>query len=100
MASRLNDKTMKHINLTVTGRVQRVGFRFSAMEAACRYSITGFVRNSGNDSVYIEAEGTAMNLELFIAFCRKGPMGARVEHMEVEDAPVKNFTNFEILSRQ
>ena len=90
---------MKHFNLTVTGKVQRVGFRFSAMAAACRFSISGFVMNSGKDDVYIEAEGTTENLELFIAWCRKGPVGAHVDNVEVQDAPLKNFSRFEILSR-
>jgi len=91
---------MKHLNITVLGRVQRVGFRFSAMEAACRHSITGFVMNSGNDGVYLEAEGPDENIKLFLAWCRKGPLGARVDHVQVQDAPMKNFTKFEIHSRQ
>jgi acylphosphatase len=90
---------IKHLNVSVTGKVQRVGFRFSAMEAACRFSVTGFVMNSGKDGVYLEAEGTHENLELFLAWCRKGPLGAHVDHAEVQEAPLKNFTRFEILSR-
>ena len=90
---------MKHYNLVVTGRVQRVGFRFSAMEAAYRFSIHGFVMNSGRNDVFIEAEGTVDNLGLFIAWCRKGPVGASVENVDVEEAPMKNFTRFEIMSR-
>jgi acylphosphatase len=91
---------MKHLNVTVTGRVQRVGYRFSAMEAACRLSINGFVMNSGHSEVYIEAEGTEENMEHFIRWCRKGPLGSRVDHIEVIEAPMKNFTKFEIQSRQ
>ena len=90
---------MKHLKLTITGKVQRVGFRFSAMEAAYRFSIHGFVVNSGYNSVAIEAEGTSENLELFVAWCRKGPLGAKVESVEIQEAPLKNFTSFEILSR-
>ena len=90
---------MKHFNLTIIGKVQRVGFRFSAMEAAYRFSINGFVMNSGNNDVYIEAEGIIENLGLFVAWCRKGPMGAIVDDVVVQEAPLKNFTKFEILSR-
>jgi acylphosphatase len=90
---------MKHLNLTIMGKVQRVGFRFTAMEAAYRHSINGFVMNSGNNDVYIEAEGMSENLDQFLAWCRKGPMGARVDNVEIQEAPVKNFVNFEILSR-
>jgi acylphosphatase len=90
---------MKHVNITITGRVQRVGFRFSAMEAAFRFSINGFVKNVDYDSVYIEAEGMDENIGLFLAWCGKGPLGARVDQVQVEEAPMKNFTGFEILSR-
>ena len=90
---------MKHFNLTIFGKVQRVGFRFTAMETAYRFSISGFVMNYGANDVYIEAEGTDENLELFLNWCRKGPLGARVDNVETQEAPLKNFTNFEILSR-
>jgi len=90
---------MKHVNITITGRVQRVGFRFSAMEAAFRFSINGFVKNVNYDSVYIEAEGMEENMGHFLAWCRKGPLGAHVDYVQVEEAPLKNFTGFEILSR-
>lgn len=90
---------MKHLNLTIMGKVQRVGFRFTAMEAAYRYSINGYVMNSGANDVYLEAEGTNENLELFLAWCKKGPLGARVDNVEIQEAPLKNFVNFEILSR-
>jgi len=90
---------MKHYNLTVSGRVQRVGFRFSAMEMAVRYSINGFVANRGYDQVYIEAEGPEDNLEQFVTWCRKGPLGSRVEHVEVEEAPLKDYTRFDITER-
>ena len=92
-------KAMKHINLTIIGKVHHVGFRFSAMEAAFRFAIHGFVMNSGHDKVYIEAEGTEANIELYLGWCRKGPLGARVDQLDVEEAPMKNFTGFESRSR-
>ncbi len=91
--------TMKHYNIMISGKVQRVGFRFSAMEAACRFSINGFVMNSGYDKVYVEAEGADDMLEMFLAWCRKGPLGAHVEQVEMEEAPVRNFTRFDIVRR-
>ncbi len=90
---------MKHLDLTITGRVQRVGFRFSAMEAAYRYSVRGFVMNSGDKDVMIEAEGTPENLARFLAWCRKGPMGARVENVEIREGEIRNYATFEIVNR-
>ena len=44
---------MSGYQIIVRGKVQGVGFRFSAMEAAYKYSVHGFVKNQGSDSVYI-----------------------------------------------
>ena len=90
---------MKHLDITVRGKVQGVGFRFSAMEAAYRFGINGFVKYSGSDLVYIEAEGRQEMLDQFVSWCRRGPLGARVTEVETHEAALKNFTTFEILRR-
>lgn len=90
---------MQHCNITVRGKVQAVGFRFSAMEAAYRFGIRGFVKNADADRVYIEAEGDPDKMELFLGWCRKGPVGARVESISIQEGPVKHFTSFEIVAR-
>ena len=41
----------------VKGRVQGIGFRYSAVREARIRGITGFVKNQYDGSVYIEAEG-------------------------------------------
>jgi acylphosphatase len=41
----------------VEGRVQGVGFRFTTVEVASRFPVTGFVRNLPDGSVEIVAEG-------------------------------------------
>ena len=46
---------MESIKITVTGRVQRVGFRWSVASLAQRLNIKGFVKNLPNGDVYIEA---------------------------------------------
>lgn len=90
---------MKHLNITLTGKVQRVGFRFTAMEVAHRHNINGIVMNSGSDVVYIEAEGTNEDLDMFLKWCAKGPLGAIVEKVEVAEADLKHYSRFDILSR-
>ena len=90
---------VKHLNITLTGKVQRVGFRFTAMEVAKRHEIRGIVMNSGTDMVYIEAEGRSDNLDLFLKWCARGPVGARVDKVDVTEAGLKNYTRFDILSR-
>jgi acylphosphatase len=48
---------MKHYKIKITGRVQGIGLRFSAMQIAYRFEVKGFVQNLKDGSVYIEAEG-------------------------------------------
>ena len=90
---------MKHLNITIQGKIQGVGFRFSDMEQAYRYGVCGFVKNNGSDTVYIEAEATREMLDSFVAWCHRGPIGARVENVSVEEAPLKHYNSFEILKR-
>jgi len=44
----------------------------------------------------MEAEGDEKNLEQFIEWCRRGPERAIVTKVEVEEAPLKNFSSFEV----
>lgn len=74
-----------------------MGFRWSAKEMADKYQITGFVRNVGEDYLYIEAEGEENQLNQFLAWCRKGPFFARVERVEKGEGERKGFTEFEVL---
>jgi len=87
---------MKHINIRVTGRVQGVGYRMSCNMAARQMSVTGFVKNEYDGSVYIEAEGEEENLSVFTAWCRKGPDHAYVEDLNITEGEMKNFDAFEV----
>ncbi len=87
---------MKHFNIRVSGKVQGVFFRASTKEKAQGLNLTGFVRNDEDGSVYIEAEGEAENLNLFMVWCRKGPASALVDDCKVSEAPLKGFQNFTI----
>ena len=84
-----------HKNITLSGRVQGVGFRHSARSAATELGVTGFVRNMPNGEVYIEAEGTSQQLEEFIAWCRRGPQRAVVKHVFITEGMVVGFGGFQ-----
>ncbi len=88
---------MKNVKIKIFGRVQRIGFRFSAMQAAYRYGICGTVQNADDGSVYIEAEGEEVNINNFIEWCKVGPLGAKVEKLLLEDGELKNYASFDII---
>ena len=87
---------MIHYNLTIIGRVQGVGFRYSALEKARQLGVVGYVSNMPDGAVYIEAEGTEEILGDFIAWCRQGPPVALVEEVKIDSQPVKGYQNFDV----
>jgi acylphosphatase len=80
----------------VTGRVQGVGFRWSAAREARNHGITGFVKNLPDGSVYIEAEGSGEDLNAFVDWCKKGPGFGYVESVTSNVFPPVNYTDFRI----
>jgi acylphosphatase len=92
-------KMKKRLNLIITGRVQRVGYRFQAMEKAYKFRITGYIINRDDESVYIEAEGEEEDLDRYLDWCRSGPLGCRVDNIKSEEGEIKGYSTFEIRSR-
>jgi acylphosphatase len=56
-----------HETAYFTGRVQSVGFRYAAFQAATEFEVTGFVANLPDGRVHLEAEGTPEEVEAFIS---------------------------------
>jgi len=54
------NQTTKHI--VFVGRVQGVGFRFTALDMARRYKLTGLVRNLPDGTVEMIAQGPHDNI--------------------------------------
>jgi len=50
-----------------TGRVQGVGFRYSALQVAREFEVSGYVANLPDGRVQLEAEGTPAEVAAFIA---------------------------------
>ncbi|MBA7527168.1 Acylphosphatase [subsurface metagenome] len=85
-----------HKNIIIKGRVQGVGFRFASRTMATSLGIKGFVKNMYNGDVYIEAEGTEIQIKHFIEWCHKGPGYANISDVIIEDSEVKGFQFFDI----
>jgi acylphosphatase len=80
----------------VRGRVQGVGFRWSAVREAKIRGIKGIVKNLPDGSVYIEAEGSAKQLKGFIDWCNRGPGFGHVDSVTVDEYPPVDYRDFRI----
>lgn len=87
---------MKHVNITVKGYVQGVGFRYYTLSAAKQTGIKGFVMNMPNGNVYIEAEGEPYQIEDFLEYVKIGPISSDVTDIHVEDSPMGDYRDFRI----
>lgn len=81
--------------LTIRGRVQGVGFRYSMVEEAARLGIAGWVRNRRDGSVEAVVQGSPAAVEAMRRWAQRGPPGAAVT--EAIAAPVPGeFEGFEL----
>jgi acylphosphatase len=87
--------TVKAQHFMIRGRVQGVGYRDAAVQAAFECGVQGWVRNRRDGHVEAHAQGDAAAVERFAAWCRRGPPLARVVEVmlsEVEmDADLAAF---------
>jgi acylphosphatase len=87
---------LQTFSITVTGKVQGVYFRQSTKEKAQELGITGMVKNLPDGSVYIQASGTAQQLNRLVAWCKEGPRRAVVTAVTVETITPVAFMGFTI----
>ena len=80
----------------VFGRVQGIGFRWTAREEAARLGLGGWVQNDGDGSVSGLVEGDAPSVEAFATWLARGPRGARIERVLWEEAAFKGMRLFSI----
>lgn len=89
---------MKRVHLTISGRVQTVGFRFSTKRLANKLGLTGWVKNNDDGTVEAVAEGEDEKLNQLLEFCKKGPFFAKVRDVKIEWQEFKReFEGFEII---
>ena len=87
---------LTHKEITISGIVQGVGFRYSCLRIARSMGIRGFVKNSDNGDVYIEAEGEEYQLQLFLKWCWEGSSHARITNVSHQNGKPKHYKVFEI----
>jgi acylphosphatase len=80
----------------IYGFVQGVGFRFGVERAAESRCVSGWVRNRPDGAVEAVFEGEREDVEELIEFCRRGPRGAEVERVEVEEESAEGLVGFRV----
>jgi len=74
----------KRLHAIVSGRVQRVGFRYFVMNTAVQLALSGWVKNKWDGNVEVLAEGSQEKLDDLLQALHQGPPSAIVESVEVE----------------
>ena len=80
----------------ISGRVQGVGFRWFAQEAAGREGATGWIRNLADGRVEALVEGESEAVTRVERALRAGPSGARVDDVFVDDQEPGGYRRFTI----
>ena len=78
-----------------SGRVQGVGFRFTAKGLAAGHPVAGYVRNLPTGEVELVAEGESDRVEAFLAAVARR-MADYITNTTVEDAAPTGQTGFQI----
>jgi len=85
-----------HETVFFAGRVQGVGFRYTALRVAAEFDVTGFVCNLADGRVQLEAEGRAEIVAAFIAAIEERMHGCIRQTERVAAARAPQFRGFTI----
>ena len=77
----------RRVRAIVSGIVQGVSYRATALAQARRLGLVGWVKNRHDGSVELEAQGSPEVVDELLAWCRRGPRAAHVEDVVVEELP-------------
>lgn len=88
---------MERYYLKIYGRVQGVGFRYTAQYLASMFNITGWVKNCEDGSVHMEVQGSALSINKFIVKIKSGNGFIRVDDMDIKKTElVDNDKSFKV----
>ncbi|PIE33478.1 acylphosphatase [candidate division KSB3 bacterium] len=85
------------MHVYVSGLVQGVAFRYSAMREARHLGVGGWVKNLRDGRVELLIEGESVAVSQMVDWCRHGPSSARVTECHVDQYPYSGaFLSFDV----
>lgn len=90
---------MAHIGMHVyvSGQVQGVAFRYTAIRQARSLGVTGWVKNLHDGRVELLLEGNDDAVRQMVTWCHQGPRAAHVTQVEEEQLPYSGrYQSFDI----
>ena len=85
-----------HESVFFSGRVQGVGFRYSTLQVAKEYEVSGYVKNLADGRVQLEVEGRAEEVTAFIDSLEQRMHGYVRKTERSADKRVAQFNGFTI----
>ncbi|MBP7654203.1 acylphosphatase [Candidatus Dependentiae bacterium] len=83
--------------VTVSGKVQGVGFRYFVYNLALQLGIKGWIKNMPDGTVKAVLSGNIDKVYNIITYIKKGPPLSRVDNVIITDYPEdEDFINFSI----
>ncbi|MFO8029161.1 MAG: acylphosphatase [Cyclonatronaceae bacterium] len=95
----LPPEEMVRREITLSGRVQGVGFRRWVEKQAMRMNLSGYVENQGRNSLHIVVAGEAEQVKAFEKLCKTGPDKARIEKISSRDYEEAVIFGFSIIRK-
>jgi len=86
---------MKKIRIIIRGNVQGVFFRKNVCDLAKELNVNGYVMNI-EDYVQAVFIGSEDKVNVLLEFCAKGPEGAKVKSIEMENYLGDEIEGFEV----
>jgi acylphosphatase len=84
------------VHLTIEGRVQGVGFRYSLRERARSRGVSGWAANRPDGTVEAVLEGEDERVDSLVGWCRNGPGGAAVKGVRAREEEPRGERGFEV----
>ena len=81
---------IKRVRVTISGRVQGVGFRYFTRREGERLGLVGWVKNFPNGDVEAEAEGDEAQVDTFVEAIRRGPPASRILNYQINEIPANH----------